>query len=183
MELFLIAAASAQAPSSGSMLASRLTKASATVTRIDKKQRTVWLKNDRGEEFPISVGSDVRNFDQIRVGDRVNVQYQESMVASIRKPGEPAPPTGEKEQTQRGPAGERPSGTLTRETTMTAQVVSVDPAQHTLALRGPQGRTRTFMVNDPTLQGRLSSLKPGDQIDITYSEATAVSVEPATTPR
>src|SRR5689334_10819583 len=47
----------------------------ATVTAVDKADRVVTLRGDDGREQTIKCGPEVRNFDQIEVGDRVAAQY------------------------------------------------------------------------------------------------------------
>ena len=56
------------------------------------------------------------------------------------------------------------------------RVTAIDRANSTVTLRGPQGNTRTILVREPR---RLEGVNVGDQIVITYTEALAVSVEPA----
>jgi len=57
---------------------------SATVARIDAKQRLVELK--KGDEVrTIQVPPDVRNFDKIKVGDEVAVTYYEGLAAEFKK--------------------------------------------------------------------------------------------------
>lgn len=157
----------------------RMVTTSATVTRIDRQNRKVWLRA-HGEETEVAVGPEVRNFDQIHEGDQVNVTYEESIVAEIRRPGQAAPNMGQRVQTERAPLGAKPSGRMVRETMMTAEVVSVDPNRHKVALRSPDGSIQTFTVKNPDLQRRLGNLKPGDQIDVRYTEGIAISVEPTT---
>ncbi len=172
-------AAQAQEESSQNLSKSHLVSMSATIQKIDKQHRIITLRDDTGRTTEVAVGPEVRNFDQLKPGDRVDVGYYQSVVASIRKPGQPAPPMGQREETQRAPAGAKPGGTMTRQTKITATIVSVDPQAHTVTLRGPRGNTETVTVEDPELQRSLADLKPGDQADITMTEAVAVSVQPA----
>src|SRR5579884_2223918 len=131
--------AQAQQGSSQNLSKSHLVSMSATIQKIDKQNRTVTLRDDTGRTMEVAVGPEVRNFDQLKPGDRVNVGYYESVVASIRKPGQPAPPMGQREETQRAPAGAKPGGTMTRQMTITATIESVDQQAHTVTLRGPRG--------------------------------------------
>ena len=162
------------------LTARRTTSASAMVTKIDKEHRKLTLRDDQGKEWDVVVDPEVRNFDQIKKGDRVTVKYEESIVASIRKPGEARVTPGERTEMERAPEGQKPGGTLTQETMMSATVVAVNPRANNVTLRDKSGNTRTFQVKDPGLQKRLVELRSGQQIDITYTEAVAVSVQPAT---
>jgi len=76
----------------------------ATVEAIDYDKRTVALKGPRGNVVELKVGPDVKNFKQIKPGDRVTTNYYESTAILVRKPDEP--PFAEKAsavQVARGP--------------------------------------------------------------------------------
>ena len=61
----------------------------ATVEVIDYDQRTVALKGPRGNIVVLKVGPDVKNFKQIKTGDRVTTKYFKSTAIDVRKPDEP----------------------------------------------------------------------------------------------
>ena len=161
------------------LTARKVMTASATITKIDKDQRKLSLRDDQGKEWDTVVDPEVRNFNQLAPGDRVTVKYEESIVAAIRKPGQPPMTAGERTQMQRAPEGEKPGGTLTQQTMMSATVVAVNQRLNNVTLRDKKGNTRTFEVKDPGLQKGLVELRPGQQVDITYTEAVAISVQPA----
>jgi hypothetical protein len=54
-------------------------------------------------------------------------------------------------------------------------VVAVDAKRQVITLRGPK-RTVELKVRDPN---QFKLVKVGDQVEATYTEALAVSVEPA----
>ena len=60
----------------------------ATVEAIDYDKRTVALKGPRGNVVELKVGPNVKNFKQIKVGDRVTTKYFESTAFDARKPDE-----------------------------------------------------------------------------------------------
>src|SRR4051812_7055923 len=57
----------------------------ATVEAIDTASRTVTLKGPGGNLVPIVAGPEVKNFDQIKVGDRVLVRYAEALSLELKK--------------------------------------------------------------------------------------------------
>jgi hypothetical protein len=69
-------------------------------------------------------------------------------------------------------------GVTAQQTTITAKVLAVDTDSNSVALRGPQGATHIIQVQDPDLQAQLGKIKAGDSVDVTYTQAVAVSVEP-----
>ena len=72
---------------------------------------------------------------------------------------------------------ERP-GVTVRQTTVNARVSSVDLKNDMVTLDVPQGGPRTLHVKDPTLRSRLGKLKVGSMVDVTYTQASALSLHP-----
>jgi hypothetical protein len=157
---------------------SQLTSMTATVQKIDLAHRNVTLQGAQGRMVTVEAGPEVKNLDKIHVGDRVDVAYYESLALNIRKPGEEAPQMGTQEQIERK-AGGSPRGTMERQTTVSAEVVSVDAPKRRVTVRSPDGNIRAFDIKSPALVDKLSSLKAGDHVDLTYTESLAVSIQPA----
>jgi plasmid maintenance system killer protein len=60
--------------------------------------------------------------------------------------------------------------------TVTATVEAIDAKKNRVTLKGPEGKTQEIKVKDPK---NLVNVKVGDQVVLTYTEALAISVEPA----
>jgi len=148
---------------------------SATVEAIDKATRLVTLKGPQGKLHTITAGPDVRNFDQVKVGDVVTVRYMEALSLTLMKDGKDLRSMTEAPGAARAPAGERPAGVVANQTEVTANVTAVDAATQTVTLRGP---TRTVELKVPDA-GQFKLIKVGDQIKAVFTEAMALSVEPA----
>lgn len=147
----------------------------ATVTEIDAPKRHVTLKGPRGDLFPIRVGPDVRNLEQVKVGDRVSVRYEEALSLELKKGGKELRSARESSDETRAAAGERPGGAMAEKVEITADVVAVDPKRQTVTLRGPE-QTVDLWVQDPK---QLKLVKVGDQVQAVYTQALALSVDPA----
>lgn len=63
----------------------------AEVIAIDLPTRTVTLKGPAGNEFPVHADDRVKNLAQVKVGDRVDVAYQESLVWNVKKSSDGKP--------------------------------------------------------------------------------------------
>ena len=59
-----LAEQASKAPADQPLTRAQSVEARATVTAIDPATRTVTLKNEEGETFPVQAGSAVENFDQ-----------------------------------------------------------------------------------------------------------------------
>lgn len=153
-------------------------KATATVEAVDAKNRLIELRTEDGTKT-ISVPKEVRNLEQVRPGDEVVVEYQEGLAAKFRKPGE-STTVGAVEQTTgtaRQPEGMRPGAAVANMVTTTVVIESVNQPENSVSFVGPSGMTRTVDVKDPQAQQFISQLKKGDEVELTYTEALAVSVE------
>ncbi|MBF6986911.1 MULTISPECIES: hypothetical protein [unclassified Cupriavidus] len=160
----------------GAMMATETVKTTATVVAIDSATRTVSLKDKQGKVTELQVGDDVRNFDQVRIGDVVAVEYKRALSVSMTRQ------TGmrsaiERETIERAPPGAKPGGSIGREVTVTADVVNVDRKTGMVTLKGPKGKTVDVHVSDAQ---QLKAIHRGDQVQAVYTEAIAVSMAPKT---
>jgi len=167
----------ATAPGEG--VAERVAQVTASVEAVDSAKRTVALKGPAGNIVTLPVGPEVQNFDEIRVGDLVVVSYFEALTLELEKSGTALRERTERGVTERALRGERPIAIGAREVHVVADVIAVDPLTQTVRLRGPT-QVVDLRVHDPE-QFKLVAV--GDQVEATYTEAVAFSVEPATKPQ
>ena len=160
----------ASAPGTGTITSA--VKISARVEAIDKAQRQVTLKGPKGNVRTVTAGPEVRNFDQINVGDMVVVRYVEELTLTLKKDGKELRSNTEVTDGARAKAGEKPAGIVGRQVEVTADVIAVDAKTQTLTLKGPN-RTVELKVPDPK---QFKMVKVGDQIQAVYTEALALSV-------
>lgn len=153
-------------------------KATATVEAIDAAKRLVTLKGPDGNTLVVHAGPEVKNFAQIKVGDLVVVTYKEALTLELKKGGGAMREKTERETMAAAKPGERPAATGIRQVTVIADVIALDAKKQTVRLRGPT-RMIDLKVRDPE-QFKLISV--GDQIEATFTEAAAISVEPAPKP-
>lgn len=159
----------------GKGMVTRTIEASAQVVGIDRGTRTITLKGPDGKVADIVAGPEIRNFDQIRTGDRVVVRYLQALSLELRKTA------GSRDLTVaaaagRAAPGERPGAAAAGQVTAVADVIAVDPAKMVITLKGPRGNIVDLHVKNPD---HFKVVKVGDQVDVTYTEAAALSVEPA----
>jgi hypothetical protein len=151
--------------------------ARARIQNIDKSTRTLTLNDLKGRTLDVQVGPNV-DINSLRVGDLIQATYYQSVAVAIRNPGErvAAQPSDRPGATER--MVERP-GVTVRQTTVNACVTSIDLKNDTVTLDLPQRGMRTVQVKDPSVRARLGNLKPGSMVDITYTQAAAISVQPS----
>jgi len=148
----------------------------ATVQSIDLDARKITLKGPEGNVISAQVDERVRNLDQVKPGDVVQLTYLEAAAIQVVKKGE----RGEQDDVvvERAPEGEKPQGKVTRQISRTAEIVNVDRSKGTITVRGADNALTTVWVRRPE---KLEGLKAGDFLKITWREAVAVSVQPPPT--
>jgi len=156
-----------------SALAASLVTASAKVEKIDKANGLVTLKGE-GKTLDVKVGPGV-DIAKLKVGDTVQASFFDEVAVSIDK-ASAGPPKMTTKSVER-------AGVTAMQSTVTSRIIAVDPAKSTLSIRGPKGGEHTLKVTDPDLQTHLKQIKPGENFDVTYTQAVAVSIEPKAAPK
>ena len=143
------------------------THATVAVTAIDKSARKLTVKMSNGEKALIQVPADVQEFDKVKVGDKIDVDYMQSVALGFLPKGT-KPSSTEVEAAGPGMAG--------RQMSVSAEVIKVDAANNQVTFKGPKGTHRIVTVQDPDLQARLPNLKPGQVVVLQYTEAMATAI-------
>jgi hypothetical protein len=160
----------------GKAVVARAAEMSAQVVGLDKVTRTLTLKGPKGNVVDIVAGDDVKNFDQIKLGDLVVARYVEALTLELKKAKVAGGDVVVREDAAKAKPGERPAVAGGRQITAIAAVTAVDPAKKTITLKGPRGNEVTLNVQNPD---HFKVVKKGDQVEVTYTEALALAVEPA----
>jgi len=146
----------------------------ATITAVDKKTRDITLKGPQGNEVTFTAGPDVKNFDNLKVGDQVKADYTEAVTLELKKGGGLVVQRTDKAAVAGAKPGELPAGAGGRQVTIVADVVAVDAAKQTIALKGPQ-RTVELRIPNPE---QFKKISKGDQVEATFTQAVAIAVQP-----
>jgi len=148
-----------------------------TVTKIDKKTRTIFFQNNDGESKFIA-GPEIKNFDQIKKGDRLNVSYELAVaIELIKTKSDGIRSKVETSSEATSKPGEKPARTITNTTTIIADIIAVDRAKKLVSVKGPSGKVTVVTVKNPQL---LADANVGEQVKVIYFDAMAASI---TTPK
>jgi len=160
------------------VVTSQLQKVEATIEKIDPQTRELSLQGPKG---PVSVvvGPEAKNFDQLKVGDKVVLSYYQGIAAQMSKGGVKA--TGPAGSTFGYTHGTTPGGGAGASITSTVTIEDVNTSTNTVAFRGSDGLVHIVAVKSPDMRNFIRTLKRGDSVDVTYTESIAVSVVPAST--
>ena len=153
----------------------------AKVTAVDMANRLVTIEGPEGNSVVIQVTDQVKNLPNVKVGDKVRIEYYRSAFVEIEK-HDSGGELGTEVSAARvsAPEGQKPAGAIGVEMVRRAEVVFVDPYQKFISFRSPDRGLRKISLKDtPELQHYLKELKKGDIVQVTYSEALGISLEPA----
>ena len=164
------AVVAASAPGMGGVAGA--VKVTATVVALDPATHTATLKGAKGKIVDVVVPPEAKNFDQIRVGDLVTVEYTRALTLELKGPGSIRSSSSQAASAP-APAGAVAGGAAARQVVVMANVTAVNAKESYVTLRGPKGNSVDVSV-DPS---QLKLVKVGDQVEAVYTEAMAVTVQ------
>lgn len=129
----------------------------ASVESMDASQRTLALKRTDDVTKTYTIGPKVKNFDQIKAGDRVKATLTEELAIYVSKDGQVPGASGAAE-------------TLS----FNAKVLLVDPSYRLLTLQYPNGQSEIFKTG---LDAKLMEMAPGDDVVVQPKEVALVRIE------
>jgi hypothetical protein len=144
----------------------------ATVTAVNAADRTVTLQRPDGSSKTLECGPEVRNFDQIKVGDQVTATAVDEVAVVLMK-GDVPPVAGSTTAIVRAPLGSKPGGEIVHTIGFTAKVVSVDKDKREVGLEMADGTTKKVKVG-PNID--LNNVKVGDDVGVRVTRAFAIDV-------
>jgi hypothetical protein len=147
----------------------------ADVEKIDLKARKLTLKKPNGELSEFQVSPEIRNFNQIQSGDRVRLEFSESMTFEARKPTKAEIETSEEDYAfaSRAALGSKPASVVATGGIRIFKVKAIDLKAKTLSL---ENAYESFTVEAKHPEN-LPLFKVGDPIVVNFSELLALSVE------
>ena len=147
----------------------------AKVTSVDQKTRKVKIITDDGKKYSFIAGDNVVNLPQVKKGDIITATYTEAIAYQVRKHNKETGVTVTQAAAAAEP-GQKPAGAVMEQTTVAVTITAIDPTVPSVTFKGPKGGIKTIKVKDPQ---KLNDVKVGDVVDITYTEALAIKVDPA----
>lgn len=146
----------------------------AVVEAVSAEHREIMLRTEDERLLTVVAGPEVRNFDQIDVGDTVKAGYLESVALTMAEPSGP-----DRDETaavaQRAREGAKPGIAIAEETLVTVEIVSYDADTGIVTFEMPDGRTHSLEVA-PEMRDVASRRQPGDRVDLRFTTAIAMLV-------
>ena len=162
---------------SGPVVSSNLQKVDATIKAIDTPSRTVTLDGPNGL-VTVQVGKEAKRFSQLKVGDRVTVSYYQGLAAQM-KHGDAAKATAPVGSEFASANKNGPGGIGGASISTTVLIQAIDLATNTVSFKRADGSVHVIEVQNPKMKQFIKTLKPGDAVEVTYTESVAIDVQPA----
>ena len=168
VSLVLVVVAAVEGSAAAQNTSTKEVTVRATVERIEKSERVVRFRTEGNLLQNIYFDPSVTGFEDLKVGDRVTVRYQQSVVVKVNR--------NAKLSTERDTTAEaqKADPTVILQSTAVVKVESVDMAGHQITYRTADDRQMTQNVEDTKL---LEGLHSGDRIEVTLTRAKAVSIQ------
>ena len=118
-----------------------------------------------------------KNFEQIKQGDVVKVQYMQTIDVNVRKVVLESSLVGDRNSRlrhRRPQEGDKPGIVAVRTVDTQANVQAIDYQARTVTLVGINNKPITIHVSDKLKS--FDSVKVGDQVTFTYTEAVSIDV-------
>jgi hypothetical protein len=138
----------------------------------------VLLRSQDDKLTTVILGPQVRNFAQIKPGDRVVTTVTEAVAASFARP-DGAAPTGSATVAGRAAEGQRPGAGVADAERMRVRIEGIDLGRNSVTFTTPSGTRREVRVRDERMRRFVRTLSPGDMVDVVVIETVSVRVLPA----
>ncbi len=150
-----------------------MTTVKGVVEAIDHTQRVLTLKMEDDEFKNITIPKSAKRFDEVKIGDALQLRYYDTVTARIKDPGEAAVDTAEVGVTSAETAS--PAGTVATQRKMTVTVTAIDHVKGVATYEGPNGYKYSRRIQDKEMAKKV---KVGDRLDVTWTDAVQIAVIP-----
>ena len=155
-------------------IAGDLVTVKGSVEAIDHTNRVLTLKMEDGEFENITIPKGAERFDEVKVGDTLQVRYYDNVTVRLKEPGEAPVDTAELGAVA-ADAASSPGGTIAAQRKMTVTVTKLDLEKGVATVEGPHGYKYSRRIQD---KEAAKKIKVGDKLDMTWTEAVQITVNP-----
>ncbi|MEH6651322.1 MAG: hypothetical protein V7707_14945 [Motiliproteus sp.] len=156
------------------IMSARTIKVVAMVEAIDHKSREVTLKKENGELVSFTADEEVRNLDQVSVGDTVSTEYQQQLSVEVLAAKDAVPAYAEIEAMERAKKGEMPGMKAVEVQIEVSTVTAIDLENNRFTLQTADGMQNEY---EAASADNLKRAAVGDIVVVTLTQTMAISVE------
>ena len=157
-----------------SLSATESVTTTARVEAIDHETREVTLLLADGDTVTSRASDEVRNLDQVSVGDIVYAHYTDSVSIQVVADDGAAPEAYVAGEAARAAEGKMPGFAATESAVTTSIVEAINLEDNTFKLREADGEVRQYTARNPD---NLRRAEVGDKVIVTVTHSVVVTVE------
>ena len=149
-----------------------VTKVTGMVQKVDPNKRMMTMKLDNGKRTTLKVDKRVKDLDQFKPGDRIQLSYTEEIIAMADRSDDGGAALAKYGTVDVEPEGDNPTLVKVDTTEIKGKIVSVDSKKRRLTFEDTDGKKRTM-----TLSHRIKDLdqfKPGQTISMAITDELVV---------
>ena len=146
-----------------------------TVEALFPEDRLFKVRNG-GTAVVFRASPEVVNYDQLKVGDKITLDYFESVAVGMADPADPGTALGEI-VVGAAAAGEKPGLAALGSGSLVVEFLSYDTLTNSATLRLPDGTIERVAVA-PEMRSFAAARSPGDRIAVAVDRAMAIQVTP-----
>lgn len=148
------------------------------VESVDPATRQILLSGPDGQLKTITATPDMRNFAQVRAGDRLYLTFSKIIAVALAPKGQPLAPATGLVGAKRAALGHMPGSTGFAAIREEVRVDKVDRAQHLVTVTDADGVSQTVEVHNPALAHFADRLKKGDTVQIDVIQSVKIKLRP-----
>jgi hypothetical protein len=148
----------------------------AMVVAVDRVTRVIILQTQDGNKAGYTLGPEVVNFDQIKVGDQVRAAVVYRTALFLGKSGGATPQSSDTVAVARAPLGAKPGLKVVETTDITVKVLAVDREKREVIVQTGDTDPATVKV-DKSID--LTPVAAGDNVFMRVTKSFAIAVEKA----
>lgn len=132
----------------------------------------VTLLLDNGKKKTYKVDKSVKNLDQVRPGDHLNMSYTEELVVMVGKSGD-THGSASMNTVSVAPKGSKPGVVMVDTVAESGTIAKIDAEKHKVTITDANGKKKTVKVSKSV---DLAHLQVGQTVDAVLTESLIVSV-------
>src|SRR5581483_2371361 len=144
------------------------------IQSVDRETRTLTLKDKEGRVWMLRAGAELRNFDELAKGSKVNVRYVEAVLLSIAKAGAVPKFKVNTDPSARPTPQPPPAQQSLEPAQVTGKVTEIDAKRDRLRINADNGEDLWLRARN---RSDLSAVQEGDDVIVSYLEAVALRSE------
>jgi Cu/Ag efflux protein CusF len=147
-------------------------KTTGTIQKVDPNKRKLTIRLDDGSTKTLTVDKTVKDLDEFKPGDRVQVSYTEEIVMAADRSDDT------RAVAKYGYAdvmeGDNPALVKVDTTVVAGKILAIDPKKRRVVIEDPDGKKRALKLSKKVKN--LDQFKPGETLNMAITDEMAVEV-------